>query len=712
MSLDPFMRTCSDRCIALAAYVLTGREAKPWPPAATGYARLVLCLLFAWAGSALADDVPAPSQKIGNHSTVATTSGPIRDDELVAYICEQINANGGKVKDVKLMVNSCYGGGLLDDMEKAFGPGGACEGIPWVGGTASGPEETARGWSDALVNKFPDEKLGSGWTDGLAGLSTLNKVSTNGVIRNGSSSNNVLQDLQAAGANDASGQGGTKSEHPQVASGNGGDTIMWTMEGAKHEAVVFGGLQTNPRHHNNIENVATSLENTWGSLDSTIQKIDGGSKQDLFDGIATAASRLNENTQLVIYIDDHGGSSFDFDEAIGGIADVLIQDPESWEIEIPDGWFEGMFGNYFATTPEMPAPTLDLHISQCDNCSNWEFFFNGHLLPFPGGDTTGMVSLPIMFYNVRPGSNNLLINPQPASGPQAATGNKPQTHNGSLTVSRMELSSGPINELEADQTLVPGQSAAFFDPDRNGEGIFVELLDGQRAVVYMFSYTREGPGQSWMIGVGEQVGEGIIVHELLRPTGPTFGAGFDPDDVVLNDFGSLAFHFPTCGTSEERGSLFIYPPDGDYDLLESHNYVQLSKLVDCESSQGSANAALSGSWFDPSHQGEGIILEVLENGKGLVQWFTYDNGDQMWMQGIGEFDGNKLTVTELFSTQGTKWGDGFDSNDITNTDWGVLEIIFGSCGEAVLNYDSGVGFGVGTLNLVRLSNLMGIPCVQ
>lgn len=661
----------------------------------------------------LADDVAAPTQNIGDHSTVATTDGSIRDDELIDFICEQINDNGGKVKDVKLMVNSCYGGGLLDDMERAFGSGGACEGIPWVGGSASGPEETARGHVSATVDNNPDQKLGSTWTDGLAGNSSFNKQSMAGVIRNGSASNNVLQDLQTTGQNDLAGPNGLNKEAPQVASGNSGDQIQWNMEGAKHEAVVFGGLQTDQRHHNNIENVETALNNTWMNTPHTIQAIDGGTTTDLKNAIETAAGRLDENTQLVIYIDDHGGSSFDFDEAIGAIANILIEDEVSWTPDIPDGWIQGLWGNYFAWPSELPTPTFNLDINQCDNCSNWGYLLNGNELPFPGGNRTGMVKLPVDFHTIRPGLNRLEIVPRQSSSTQRV-GARPQTHNGSLVVSRMELSTGPINELTIEQLLLPGQSAAFFDPDRNGEGIFVELLDNQLALVYIFSYNREGTGQAWMIGLGEQVGEGIIIHKLFKPTGASFGPDFDPNDVVRANFGSLVFKFPTCGTSELPGILMVYPEGtSNYDLLESHNYTQLTRLVSCDTAEGSANSTLSGSWFDPTHDGEGIILQVLESGIVLVQWFTYDNdGNQMWIQGTGTITGNVLTVDNLFTTQGPEWGDGFDPDKVTIPDWGVLTMEFTGCGVAVVNYDSSAGFGVGTLNMVRLTNLMGITCVE
>lgn len=674
--------------------------------------RLLWLLVLIQHAPAQAGDAAAPTQKAGDHSTVATSDGEIRDDELVEFICQKIKDNGGKVKDVKLMANSSYGGGLLDDMERVFGPAGACPGIPWVGGSASAPEQAAQGWSPAVVQQYSADKLGSTWTDGLAGTSSLNVVSKNGTIRSGSSTNKVLQDLQATEQNDNSASKGDMSEAPQAASGNGGDMIMWNMPAARHEAVVFGGLQTDQRHHNNVDNVEAALNNTWSGSPHTIRKLDGGSKQNLLDAIATAVQRLDENTQLVIYLDGHGGSSFDFDEAIGAIANVLIEDPVSIPFELHDGWFEGMFGNYFGRPSEMPAPYLLMDIDQCNGCSNWQYLINGHALMLQGGDATGIIQLSFPFTWLRPGENMLDIVPL-APGSAQSGGNKPQAHFGSLVVSRLELSTGPINDLLADQILLPAQSAAFFDPNRSGEGIFVELLGDGRAVVYVFSYTPEGPGQSWMVGVGRQVGEGIIFNEMLLPTGATFGSGFDPGDMVLTDFGSLAFHLPTCETSAAKGSLFVYPePDTNYGLFGSDNYIQLSVLVDCKTDVGSANSPLSGSWFDPTHNGEGIILEVLKNGTAVVQWFTYDHdGKQMWIQGTGTFDGDTLTVNDLFTTQGTHWGSGFDPNAITTAAWGTLTMEFTGCGQARLDYVSTAGFGSGTLNMVRLTNLMGITCL-
>ena len=348
-----------------------------------------------------------------------------------------------------------------------------------------------------------------------------------------------------------------KRETPQVASGNDGDQIMWNMDGAKHEAIIFGGKNNKERHHKNIENMKTALENTWPEGSRTIQEFDGGTRLDLFDAIEAAASRLDENTQLVIYIDDHGTSTFDFDEAIGGIADVLIEDTQSWVFEFPEGWFVGMWGNKFGVPYELPDPGLELWIMFCEYCSSWGYFFNGLEIPFEGGDRTGPVRLPIPWWAIWPGYNQLQIVPR--MPPMVQSTKAGRSHAGGMTVSRMQVSTGSINELEYP-LLKPGQSAGFTTPMRNGEGIFVELLDDERALVYMFTYDLDGERQAWMLGLGFQTGNGIIVNDLLMPTGATFGPDFDPDDVVRTDFGNLVFSFPTCGTSAgTRRRLFIHP---------------------------------------------------------------------------------------------------------------------------------------------------------
>jgi len=270
----------------------------------------------------------------------------------------------------------------------------------------------------------------------------------------------------------------------------------------------------------------------------------------------------------------------------------------------------------------------------------------------------------------------------------------------------------------------PAYSAAYKDLYRTGEGIFVELLSEGRALVYLFSYRPvgnddpAGPGQAWMVGVGVQVPGGVEVDEMLIPTGGRFGPGFDRDDVVYTPFGSLSFRFPTCGTSDQRGVLNVYPDAGTgfesipfWDGgLDGDSYIQLTQVVDCEPDADSPYDFLSrysGSWKDPLHTGEGLILEVLQDGRVVVQWFTYDDvGRQMWVQGVGTFDdgGYDLTVNELNTYTGTHWGRDFKPEEVTESEFGSLTIQFTGCDKATMHYDT-LAFGSGTWQIERLTTL-------
>ena len=35
------------------------------------------------------------------------------------------------------------------------------------------------------------------------------------------------------------------------------------------------------------------------------------------------------------------------------------------------------------------------------------------------------------------------------------------------------------------------------------------------------------------------------------------------------------------------------------------------------------NEVFSGSWFDPARAGEGFVVQILDDGRALVTWFTY-----------------------------------------------------------------------------------------
>lgn len=379
-------------------------------------------------------DTPAPIQPKGDHSTVTTSDGSIRDDELADYVCEQIQKNGGRVKDVKIMINSCYGGGLIDDFQRVFGPGGECEGIPWVAGAASAADKCAYGWSDKWVEDYPG--LGSGFTSALAGSKTSWNDDRKGSIRD-RTTDNVQDDLETAGKRDRFGPNGLKNEEPVVATGNGGTGIYWHDPGSKHEAVVFGGKQTNQRHHNNVNNVEQALKEVWPDGSYKIKKIDGGTAKDLRDAIADACTRLDEKTELVLYINDHGNTHFDVDEWYEWWRKTITYgEPLVASFDLHEGWRQGLHAMYVQPT-DTPTPTLDITLLNPVNTNDWIIMLNDTPIPLLGRQlSAGDYELPVDWTSIRTGRNDLRISTNTTSA--------------TMELVALALSSGPINEIEWD----------------------------------------------------------------------------------------------------------------------------------------------------------------------------------------------------------------------------------------------------------------------
>ncbi len=119
---------------------------------------------------------------------------------------------------------------------------------------------------------------------------------------------------------------------------------------------------------------------------------------------------------------------------------------------------------------------------------------------------------------------------------------------------------------------------------------------------------------------------------------------------------------------------------------------------------------ISGSWYEPDQDGHGFLLEVLTGGRLVAYWFAYDDqGNQAWMAGVGDIQGNTANVPVRI-TRGGFFGPDFDSDAINRQDWGNLAFTFDSCDTGSVTYN--VGFGSGTLSLRRLTTLDGLDCDQ
>jgi len=263
-------------------------------------------------------------------------------------------------------------------------------------------------------------------------------------------------------------------------------------------------------------------------------------------------------------------------------------------------------------------------------------------------------------------------------------------------------------------TVESGHSAAWFNPQRDGEGWVLEILDDERALVFWYTYNEQGK-QRWLISVGNIVqdtdGEYIEFPELLVAQGGRFGPEFDPDSVELEVIGKASLRFVDCN----RGAF-------SYHAFDQSQVIEIQRLTrtmaaGCAPINGVPGlpvreyAGQSGSWYDLAHDGEGFSLQWMSRDQAVLYWFSYDSeGNQYWMFGVGEYQNAEIIFPQVYSTQGARFGPDFDPKDVELIDWGSLALKL-ECRTGSVSYTSNIPeFGSGSQALTRLTTLQQPKC--
>jgi len=122
---------------------------------------------------------------------------------------------------------------------------------------------------------------------------------------------------------------------------------------------------------------------------------------------------------------------------------------------------------------------------------------------------------------------------------------------------------------------------------------------------------------------------------------------------------------------------------------------------------------ITGSWFLPERDGEGYNIEIIGSELDpdlLAYFYTYDDaGNQMWLVGAGEVNGDTAVVpVEVLS--GPSYGDDYDKDDLDREDWGTLTFTFTSKDAGTVKRASTIGFGTTTEDIIRLTSATGLEC--
>jgi hypothetical protein len=142
--------------------------------------------------------------------------------------------------------------------------------------------------------------------------------------------------------------------------------------------------------------------------------------------------------------------------------------------------------------------------------------------------------------------------------------------------------------------------------------------------------------------------------------------------------------------------------------------IQLSRLAGTRCEHRTDQQWISGVWYSPQRTGEGFVVEAIEDGRGVVYWFTYQadgSGQQLWLTGDAFFDGTTLRIERLLEPIGARSGREFDNSALELGDWGSLTLEFDRDDRATARFDSQrAEFGSGEFTLERLARPMLADC--
>ena len=278
----------------------------------------------------------------------------------------------------------------------------------------------------------------------------------------------------------------------------------------------------------------------------------------------------------------------------------------------------------------------------------------------------------------------------------------------------------------------PTISGSWFSPARSGEGYSLMLLDSGQPLIYSFSYTPEGE-QLWYFEVGRS-GEQFFDWPNLLETRGDFGTGlrFADDTPALRNIARLRIDRLGPGTIHVERSVIDYsgcpqfdglpPEDGEpvplpcpvSPISDRSAQTQLSRLAGTSCDNQHENQWISGAWFSPERAGEGFVVEVLDDGRGVVYWFTYaadESGQQVWLTADAQFNDNILQIDSLLQPTGARAGRDFDSSELALEDWGDLTLSFSEEDQSTARFESqDTDFGSGEFTLERLARPMLAEC--
>ena len=238
-----------------------------------------------------------------------------------------------------------------------------------------------------------------------------------------------------------------------------------------------------------------------------------------------------------------------------------------------------------------------------------------------------------------------------------------------------------LTEFSTDGTIKGGPAVVaeneipgtYFNPNRDGEGCQLTLERNQVTFI-LTCYFYDAGEQFWLIGVGELVNSKINFSEMTITSGAQYGNRFDPNDVMRSNWGSAMMTWSDCNNAD----LELKPVVPGYEEV----MLDLTRILPTSCGSGGVqgdSAAWMGAYFDPNRDGEGFHFGVEVGEVFVMTWYTYLDGQPVWMIGTGIRDNMRVVFEDMVITSGADFGSEFYAADVVRESFGDVIVDFTDC---------------------------------
>ena len=253
-------------------------------------------------------------------------------------------------------------------------------------------------------------------------------------------------------------------------------------------------------------------------------------------------------------------------------------------------------------------------------------------------------------------------------------------------------------------------SGLWYDPAQSGHGFTLETVDvggTLHLVAVWFTYVDGAP--RWIHGIAPIADNRATIPAVIT-TGGRFPPAFDPASVKVEQWGSLEFTFDDVDSGRVSWTSRL-PGFGDGSL--SLRRLAGPADINLDDFDTGMPACTSGSWYDPAQSGHGLMLQVASVGGQrmlLATWYTFHNGEQVWLTGNGPITDNTAEVALNLSTGG-RFPPAFNPDEVVHRPWGTARFERLDAQRMRLSWQAQAdGFADGELLLQRLTSPFTAPC--